>query len=327
MEFPTNTDEVNNLIRPVPIEPVTIICAADEHYALPLAVMLESLSSNANPSRRIDVYIIDCGLSESVRMRISKQVRPNLHFHWQLSTRSRDIGDPSWGHVSGATYERLIIDEYLPGDTTFALWLDCDLLVLDDITTLFQRPLKGHTLLAVRDAFIPSVSSRFGVHNWQELGLTKKQPYFNAGVMLIDMDRWRASEVASRAAQYIQRYGKKVYFNDQEALNAVIGDDWFSLDDRWNCSANPFHARQQSPDRDVPAIIHFSGRIKPWDLPDLGLSQKLFFHYVDKTSWRGNRPHRSAKNLLLSWYVTSHLRTFTYWLENQHLRLRHFLGI
>ena len=182
-------------------------------------------------------------------------------------------------------------------------------------------------MLAVRDPFIPCVSSPFGVHNWRELGLTSKQPYFNAGVMLIDMNHWRASEIASRAGLYIQRYGKKVHFNDQEALNAVIGANWTPLNDRWNYSANPFHAKRQNLRGNKPAIIHFAGRVKPWDLPDLGASQNLYFQYLDKTSWHGTRPGRSAGNFLLSWYVRSNLRKLTYWLENLHLRLRHLLGI
>jgi len=327
MEVQINASNSDNLTKLDSTAPVVVVCAADDRYAMPLGVMLESLSSHADSLRKIDVYIIDCGVSESARSRINAQVRSNLNFHWRPSNRSPEIGDPSWGHVSGATYERLLIEEYLPDDTTVAMWLDCDLLVLDDITALFQRPLNGHTMWAVRDPFVPCVSSPFGVHNWRELGLTDTNPYFNAGVMLINMVRWRSSEVAARALQHIQRYGKKVYFNDQEALNAVIGDNWIPLDDRWNYSANPFHAKRQNPGSDEPAIIHFAGRIKPWGVPDLGATQDLYFQYLDKTSWRGTRPHRSAGKLLLSWYVKSHLRYLTYWLENQHLRLRHFLGI
>jgi len=327
MEFHTNPGNNDGLAKPNSTVPVVVVCAADDLYAMPLGVMLESLSSNANPSRRIDVTIIDCGISRSARLRINEQARPNLHFHWRPSTRSPDIGDPSWGHVSGATYERLLIEEYLPEDTTAALWLDSDLLVLDDITALFQRPLNGHVIQAVRDSFVPYVSAPFGVHNWRELGLKSSNPYFNAGVMLINMVRWRGCGIASRATQYIHHHRKKIYFNDQEALNAVIGDDWIPLDDRWNCSTNPFHAKKQNPGGHQPAIIHFAGRIKPWDVPDLGGAQDVYFRYLDKTSWRGTRPVRSVRKLLLSWYVTSNLRYLTYWLENLHLRLRHFFGI
>ncbi len=309
------------------LAPVVVACAADSAYALPLAVMLQSLSAHADPTRQIDVYIIDCGLSKEVRARIDRQSRPNLYFHWRASARPPDIGGARWGHVSGATYDRLLIGEYLPEDATHVLWLDCDLLVLDDITTLFMQPLTGQTLRAVRDPFVHSIGSPFGVHHWRELGLASHSPYFNAGVMLIDLTRWRAAEVAERALQHLRRHGKRVFFRDQEALNAIIGEDWEPLEDRWNYSANPFHVKRQHLGSDAPAIIHFAGRIKPWNVPDVGAAQDLYFQQLDKTAWRGTRPERTARNRLLSWYARSRLRTLTYPLENQHLRLSHYLGI
>lgn len=324
---PVNTNDGAVPAQSVSTAPVVIVCAADDHYSLPMAVMLESLSSNANLSQRIDVHIIDCGLSGKDRERINSQMRPNLHFHWKPSSRSSDMGDPLWGHVSGATYERLLIDDYVPEETAFVLWLDCDLLVLDDVTRLFRRQRNAAVMWAVRDPFIPYISSPFGVHNWRELGLSSDTPYFNAGVMLIDMVHWRDAEVASRASEYIRKYENKVYFNDQEALNAIVGDNWMPIDDRWNYSANPFHAKRQNPGGDELAIIHFAGRIKPWDVPDLGPFQDTYFQYLDKTSWSGMRPQRSVRKLVVSWYVRSRLRSLTFWLENLHLRLRHLLGI
>ncbi len=309
------------------VTPVVVVCAADSAYAMALAVMLQSISAHVDPARRVDVYIIDCGLSLVDRARIDGQQRPNLCFHWRPSKRSKDIDDTPWGHVSGATYDRLLIEQYLPADTALALWLDCDLLVLDDITVLFNQPLLGSTLWAVRDPFVHCVSSPFGVCRWRELDLASHAPYFNAGVMLIDMARWRSSAVATRALQYIRQHGKHVFFYDQEALNAVAAEHWQPLDDRWNYSANPFHAIQQDLGGGEPAILHFAGRIKPWIVPNLGVTQDRFFEQLDNTLWRGTRPARSAKMRLLSWYVRSRLRNLTYPLENQHLRLRHYLGI
>ena len=307
--------------------PVVVACVADNAYAIPLAVMLQSLSTHADPQRRIDVYIIDCGLPGPVRARIDGQTRPNLHFHWLGSTRSPGLGTPLWGHVSDATYDRLLLINYLPEDSVNVLWLDCDLLILDDVTSLFDRALNGETLQAVRDPFIRSMGSPFGVRHWQELGLARHSPYFNAGVMLIDMSRWRATGVEDRALQHLRRFGKQVFFREQEALNAVIGENWKPLEDRWNYSANPFHAKQQSLGGDPPAVIHFAGRIKPWNLPDLGAVQDMYFRYLDKTYWRGTRPQRTARNQLLSWYARSRLRYLTYPLENLYLRLSHLMGI
>jgi lipopolysaccharide biosynthesis glycosyltransferase len=302
-----------------------IVCAADEKYALPLAVMLESLLTHAARGVDVALHIIDCGLSSRSRGRIESMADERARILWLLSRRSPSLSSPSWGHVTGATYERLLLAEYLPATVTRALWLDCDLLVLDDVTPLLQGPMGGAALRAVRDPFVPRVSAPFGVRDWRRLGLARDAPYFNAGVMLIDLPRWHSMDIACRALDYLQTYGRKVWFNEQEALNAVIGDGWSPLDDRWNLAANPFHARKQRPDGS-PAIVHFAGRVKPWEVPGLGATQSLYFHHLDKTPWRGFRPPETAAGRLLSWYLGSNLRPLTYWLENQHLRLRHFLG-
>jgi len=307
--------------------PAVFACAADSAYAMPLAAMLQSLSAHADPERRLEVYIVDCGLSSSMRERIQAQSQPHLQIHWRPSIRPSGIDDPTWGHVSRATSARLLLQDYVPGDTSLVLWLDCDLLVLDDITTLFEPPTAGHILRAVRDPLVQTMGSRFGVRQWREVGLGPDTAYFNAGVMLIDMFRWRAADVAGRAKHYLRHYRRQVFFHEQEALNAVVGNRWERLGDRWNYSANPMHAKAQDLVGGAPAIIHFTGRTKPWNLPALGAAQELFFRHLDETSWRGQRPDGGVKNRLLSWYVGSRFRHLTYPLENMRLQLYHYLGM
>lgn len=302
------------------------ICAADEAYALPLAVMLESLLDNASRKVRVVVHIIDCGLGAESREAIDSMAGARATIHWRRSRRPPEFADPAWGHVTGATYERLLLVDYLPDGLRRALWLDADLLVLDDVTPLLETDLGTGTLGAVRDPFVPRVSAAFGIRDWRRLGLARDAPYFNAGVMLIDLQRWLDLGVAERALGYLRKYGRSVYFNEQEALNAVVGGSWTALDDRWNVSANPMHARDQRPGGAGPAIVHFAGRIKPWAVPGLGGFQELYYHYLDNTPWRHQRPRRTAAKRLLSLYLRSPLRRRTYWLENQQLRLRHFWG-
>lgn len=303
-----------------------VICAADEAYALPLAVMLQSLLANVDRRARVVVHIVDCGLSAESRAAIDSLAGGKATIHWRRSIRSREFADPRWGHVTGATYERLLLVDYLPDDLQRVLWLDADLLVLGDVTPLLQAELGVGLLGAVQDPFVPRVSAAFGIRDWHRLGLARNAPYFNAGVMMIDLQRWRDRGVAERALAYLRKYGRAVYFNEQEALNAVIGGSWTPLDDRWNISANPMHARVQRPGGEGPAIVHFAGRVKPWAVPDLGGFQDLYYHHMDNTPWRHQRPRRTAAKRLLSWYLRSPLRRRTYWLENQHLRLRHFWG-
>ncbi len=306
---------------------VSIICAADDNYALPLAVMLESLLANLDPKTCTDVHIVDAGLTSTSREGIDAIARGRARFHWLRAAHDAGLGAPRWGHVTRVTYERLRLDDYLPADTRHALWLDADLLVLDDVTPFLL--LKDHgdgVLSAVRDPFVPRVSSPFGISDWRALGLAREMPYFNAGVMLIDMKKWRKLSIARRSFEYLRRHGRSVHFNEQEALNAVVGSAWTPLDDRWNMSANRFHAPRQAPGGAGGAIVHFSGRVKPWAIPELGAIQDVFFQHLDNTPWRHARPRRTARTRLLSWYLNSRVRHATYWLENQHLKWRHFRG-
>lgn len=307
--------------------PAVVICAADDAYAMPLAVMLESMAAHANTAQAIDVYIIDCGITAGTRSRIDAQMRPHLCFHWLPSIRSPELGSPRWGHVSAATFDRLLIQQYLPAGTSRALWLDCDLLVLDDITPLFGLPMNGNAVLAVRDPLVGTLGSPFGVQAWRQLGLDASRPYFNAGVMLIDLGAWRSVAAEERSVHHVLRYHNDLFFNEQEALNAVLSESWAPLDDRWNLSANRFHAKLQSPGPAGPAILHFAGRVKPWKLPGLGAEQDLFFRFADATAWRGTRPPRTLRNRLLSSYIRSALRGWVYPLENLCLRLSRQLGI
>ena len=93
--------------------------------------------------------------------------------------------------MTSTTYHRLLLPRLVPREVTRAIWLDCDLLVTTDLVRLWETDLGGCHLLAVRDPVVPLVSSRYGIRRWRELGIAPDAPYFNAGVMLLDVDRWR----------------------------------------------------------------------------------------------------------------------------------------
>lgn len=306
---------------------VTIACSTDNAYALPLAVMLKSLAVNADPGREIVVYIVDNHVSSKNKERIAGAVENRLKLCWCKPGGLFPRIEPEWGHVSSATYDKLFVSRLLPEDIGKALWLDSDTLVLDDICKLFDTPMKGESLLAVQDPLIRKVSSPFGVQNWREFGLSPADPYFNAGVLLVDVDNWRADDIAGRALTHVLENGKRVLFFDQEALNVALTGKWDKLDDRWNYSANAQHAKNQSPEHDTLSIVHFSGGLKPWVYADLGALQDLYFQYIDQTAWKGTRPVDSLQGKLIAWYIKSSIRKVLYPLENIRLWLRHRLRI
>jgi lipopolysaccharide biosynthesis glycosyltransferase len=301
--------------RPQPSR-VVVACAADGHYALPLAVMLSSAGFHAGPGTSVEAYVLDDGLGGEDRAKVAASLPEQVRLHWRRPPSGLP-GVPVWGRMSGTTYHKLTLAEWLPAELDRVLWLDCDLLVLADLSRLWRIPQKGCVTLAAQDLRVPLVSARFGVAAWRELGLPAGAKYFNAGVMVIDLARWREREVGRRSLEYVRAHADRIYFWDQEALNAVLAGAWSELEPHWNWHPALDHlpgrradARAREPA--APRIVHFSGNLKPWEFAGRGPHWKLYERYVDRTEWAGRRPPRRWRDAVLSWYESSRLRRLLY---------------
>lgn len=302
--------------------PVVLACAADRGYVIPLAAMLRSALDTLSPDRALHVYILDGGLGQIDRERISQTCTTGrTHLVWIRPDVSTLSGLPLWGRMPVSTYFRLLVARLLPTSLPKVLWLDCDLIVQRDLAHLWDQEHGDHAVLAVQDMVVPFVSSRWGVSAYRQLGLPQGAPHFNAGVMVVNLDRWRGDDVESAVLTYVRRHVHGVTFWDQEGLNAALAEGWARLDPRWNVIAGlngrsffrPEHLepavyRQVVQD---PWILHFSGALKPWVLGPRSREAACFYEHVDRTAWAGWRPSRTTASLALSIYE-SKLRRLLY---------------
>ena len=304
---------------------MVIATAIDSSYALPLAVMLRSALANSNYEAGIEVHVVDDGLSLADRDKVGSSLPEGIRLHWVRRPRERFEGLPNWGRVNLTTYHKLTLGEWLPSTVKKVMWLDADMLVLGNLARLWQADFDGHLARAAQDILVPYVSSRFGIAAHRELGLERQAKYFNAGVMLIDVAKWRQDQVTARALDYLRRYRERVFFLDQEALNVVLVGQWAALDPRWNW--NPVVDRvstyKKLPDKTGgdPWIIHFVGNLKPWTYVGSSRDQMLYYQWLDQTAWRGWRPERSWRAWFFATYESSRLRAWLYPVEQFHLRL------
>jgi lipopolysaccharide biosynthesis glycosyltransferase len=298
---------------------IVVVCAADQRYVQPLAVMLHSALANLDPSRRLLAYVVDGGLGTSGRRDLTKAWDPaRAEARFVLPGTESLVGLPLWGRMSVATYYKLLVPELLPPEVAKVIWLDCDCVVTGDLAQLWKIDLADHHLLAVPDTSVPTVSAPGGVAPYRRLGIAPDARYFNAGVMVMNLDLWRRDGVPSQAFGYLREYRDTVVFWDQEALNAVLPGKWDALDPRWNCIANPRGAGDRARD---PWIHHFTGSLKPWVCPSAEPSHALYFRYLDQTAWAGWRPDRSLVRTVLGTYQTSRLRRVLYPAEERLMRL------
>jgi lipopolysaccharide biosynthesis glycosyltransferase len=292
---------------------IVVACAADEAFAMPLAVLVRSILDYLPQSRRFAMHIVDMGISPETKARLARSWPADQHdLHW-LAVDPKALSHlPVWGRMNIATYQRLLMGQVLPTETNRVIWLDCDAMVLADLDCLWATPLEGKTIAAAQDLVVPYFSSRFGVERFRELGLPPDSPHFNAGVMLVDLDAWRSAGVAEQAFEYLSRHAQEVWFWDQEALNVVLAGKWKLVDPRWNQIASvagrwffrPEHLNDEMYQKtvDSPWLIHWAGTIKPWKFRSRRPAHLKWYELLDRTDWRGWRAPRTMLSVALSIY-------------------------
>jgi lipopolysaccharide biosynthesis glycosyltransferase len=183
----------------------------------------------------------------------------------------------------------------MPSDVDKAIYLDCDVVVNDDLGELWDTELGEKSLLAARDLIGWVSDPNAGISNFRELGIPGDAKYFNAGVLVLNLAKWRSHGTTERLCKYLKDYQAVIRAADQEALNAVLFHEWGELNFRWNWQVIAryyrigTHKMGWSPPITKKSIIHFHSSEKPW-LPGCDYEErKLFFEYLDRTEWAGWR--------------------------------------
>lgn len=297
---------------------VHVALASDAKYVMPLAVAICSAAANCDRSRRLVFHVIQHGIRPDLQKRVESSLArsafPDARIRW-IATQLDQIRDLKVAHsyLSALTYGRLLIPYLLPSDVEKVLYLDSDLVVTDDLGELWDTDLRQKALFAVRDRSA-WVSSPGGLTNYRELGIPADAKYFNAGVLLINLRKWREAKISERVFDYLRTHRAILQMNDQEGLNAVLFDDWGELPFRWNWQI-PWRmyrlgkrTMEWVPEEQRKSIVHFTTAEKPW-LPGCDVEEKrYFFDYLNRTDWAGWRVPVVKELAARSWRALEDLR-------------------
>lgn len=286
----------------MPGQTLPIACSIDNNYALPLLVMLSSLKEHLRPSYNPVLYLLHRGLRDDLLSAISRVIET----HSIVLDPETIANIPRHTCFPPEAASPLLLPTLLPDAIDRVLFLDADLLVLDDVAQLWETSLGSRMLGAAQDPAIPLCRSPRGVKKQSQLGIPEDAVYFNCGVMLIPLDEWRKYEVTRRAWQYLYEVGREADFLHQEALNAVLWNDWLAIDGRWNLSGSlagrPYDREGLGDGHLNPAIVHFAGRFKPWRASIGGPFNRQYQAYLTQATQWVPAVQPTWKDKLLSLY-------------------------
>lgn len=152
---------------------------------------------------------------------------------------------PKWAnHTNHLTYFRLKLASVLPKEVDRCLYLDVDMLVLRDLRELFTYDLGENLAAVVLDCSNPYQEKRLKARDSTQADFIFpfRKEYFNSGFMLINLKKWRESQVESRALEFMRTFITRV--GDQDILNAIIGKETLKLPPKWNFFINHFNAKR-----------------------------------------------------------------------------------
>lgn len=273
---------------------IHVMMCVDHGFAVPLAVALASLDG-VSKADSVNVHVLHPGLDAGTRQRIVSGLSA-IHVSWVELDESCVQGVYHTDFLSSATNYRLFLDKLLPAGIKRVIYLDADTLVVHSLAAMYQEDLDENIIGAVRDANSPWAAGTWGA-NWRELGLEPSLPYFNAGVLLIDIARWRQEAVGTLCVELLRQFRPR--WGDQDALNTVLGGRWRELPRRWNLQTpeltgdSPGWALWRSEVEAAiadPAVIHYTGMDKPWHLASKHPRAEDWLHWLDRTAWAGWRP-------------------------------------
>ena len=169
-------------------------------------------------------------------------------------------------------------------------------------------------VMAVKDCCNPTLGCDHSPFIQSE-GIDRQAPYFNSGVMVIDLVRWRKQDISGHSLELAAKWKGRAAYADQSFLNAVLQGDWGPLPPKWNCNHRhlAIHSFPTMRDRVLsyhevreaqrnPGFSHFCSAIKPWSPVPYHPHRRSYLKFLGKTQWKDQKlPNHNTLSGLLSY--------------------------
>ena len=252
---------------------IPIFFSTDDHYIPCLDVALKSLIANASTAFEYRIIVLNTGLSEENVSKVMQNQKDGFTIEFMDISKELDAIKSSLKdvyHFSIVTYYRLFIASLFP-QYDKVLYLDCDLVVLGDISELYNVDLGDNILGAGPEQYVRN-TKEFRAYAEVALGVDP-DGYVNAGVLLMNLREFRKCQIEEQFIRLITEYDFDLLDPDQAYLNYLCLGKIHVLPNGWNKEPMPL------PCEGKKNIVHYALYKKPWQYDDV-IDGEYFWHYA-----------------------------------------------
>lgn len=261
---------------------IPVFFASDDNYIPCLAVAIHSLEKNASKKNNYRLIILHSGMSEKGQQEIKEFEQENIKIEFKdISNIENDLKDDLAlrlrDYYSSTIYYRIFIGTLFP-EYHKAVYIDSDVILLDDIANLYNTDLEGNIIGAIPDGVVHDSKK---LQDYVEVndGVENKK-YFNSGVLVIDLDKFRETRVDERFVRILTKYNCDTIAPDQDYLNILCKDKVKYLPLSWD--KMPDYC-EHLDEKDIH-LIHYNMFKKPWHYRDVEYSD-IFWKYAKETKY------------------------------------------
>ena len=251
------------------MERIAVALVGNYTYINQILTTIKSVLFN---NKAVNVYVLNPDIPQEVFVSINQRLSNS---EYRLYNVKIDMGEltgieSTFKRIPKETYARFMAPDLV--DAQKILYLDSDVIVNDDLRTLFEMMDVTDTVLAARE--------RIG----------ERELPFNSGVMLINADRWRQEQIGPQLLTYARGHRDELPNGDQSVLNEALGDRIREIDPAlYNYQIGsdfvqsfrdiPLSEADQMPNH---VIWHYTtGEGEPWLEFSMGRNRQLWWHYAN----------------------------------------------
>lgn len=258
------------------IKEIPVFFSTDDNYIPYLDVAVSSLIANASDGFNYRIIVLNTGLREESIYKVKQNEKAGFKIDFvnisreieRIKSRLKNVY-----HFSVVTYYRLFIASLFPMYDK-AIYLDCDLVVLGDISELYRTELGNNILGAAPEQFVQS-TGEFREYAQSALGIDP-DTYVNAGVLLMNLAEFRKNKIEERFVHLITEHDFDLLDPDQAYLNYLCHGKIQVLPNGWN--KEPMALACEGSKN----IVHYALYKKPWQYDDV-IDGEHFWYYAKKS--------------------------------------------
>lgn len=264
---------------------INICFASDNNYAKYLGLAIMSILKSAGKNDNLHFYILDNKIQDKEKNKIAALQKIK---HFEINYLP--ISDENFKNccfnsrtITVTTYARFLIPSLINEEKI--LYLDCDIFVRKSLAPLFNIDINGYYLAGVLDI---GLSKKYILNKFK--GIIEPEDYINAGVLLINNEKWQRKSIADDLFKYAGTHSADLRFADQDCINYILRAGFLKINPTWNMMDDyfdPYYFLKQKNKEEIlqtqkdPAIRHF----KPWKANNTKEFRDEYIEMMKNSPW------------------------------------------